>query len=194
MLQATDSDYILIAMLHYERQCRTVEIDGAGLGRVVLRRIQCKGKDHAAGEAAAKKGAAVKKDVKKDVKKERAKREMEYVHIPLLTEVMTSLIKEMFETDRGVIPSPMMYLTALVGLGGTDFVRPTPRIGPHRMWELLPLVLRGDACKMELFKHIPEDTKPVLWSTLDEVGYGDRCVLWMCSDAFIMMVIPLPPS
>lgn len=26
---------------------------------------------------------------------------------------------------------------------GTDFVRGTPRIGPHRMWELLPLVLRG---------------------------------------------------
>lgn len=173
VVEATDSDYILIAMLHYERQCRTVEIDGAGLGRVVLRRIQCKGKEHAAGEVS-----------KKGVKKERAKREMEYVHIPLLTEVMTSLIKEMFETDRGVIPSPMMYLTALVGLGGTDFVRPTPRIGPHRMWELLPLVLRGDACKMELFKHIPEDTKPVLWSTLDESAVCDVLMRRLYSEVF----------
>ena len=89
-------------------------------------------------------------------------------------QVMTSLIKEMFETNRGVcVPSPMMYLTALVGLGGTDFVRATPRIGPHRMWELLPLILRGDVTKMELFKHVPEDTKPVLWSTLDEDAVCD---------------------
>ena len=97
---------------------------------------------------------------------------------------MTSLIKEMFETDRGVVPSPMMYLTALVGLGGTDFVRPTPRIGPHRMWELLPLVLRGDACKMELFKHIPEDTKPVLWSTLDESAVCDVLMRRLYSEVF----------
>ena len=84
MNQATDSDYILIAMLHYERQCRTVEIDGAWLGRVILRRIQCKGKEHAAGEAAKKKKGGEKTGG------ERAKRQMEYVHIPLLSEVSCS--------------------------------------------------------------------------------------------------------
>ena len=34
---------------------------------------------------------------------------------------------------------------------GTDFVRSVPRIGPHRVWELLPLVLRK-MDKINLFK------------------------------------------
>lgn len=33
---------------------------------------------------------------------------------------------------------------------GTDFCRHTPRIGAHRMWELLPLVLRKT--KLDIFK------------------------------------------
>jgi hypothetical protein len=125
----------MIGMLHYEQQCRTVERDGAGLGRVSVRRIECHGKQHAAGEAARKRkvdssggggGAAAKK-----------KRTMEHVHIPLLCEVMSCIIREMFSN-----PSPMRSLSILIALGGNDFCRNTPRIGPHRMWELLPLVVR----------------------------------------------------
>ena len=42
IIEATDSDYLLIAMLHYELQCKTIERDGAGLGRVIIRRILTK--------------------------------------------------------------------------------------------------------------------------------------------------------
>lgn len=133
VVEATDSDYILIAMLHYEVQCRTAEMDGAGLGRVTLRRIQCRGKEHAAGEAAASARKRAKGggdgdggEAKKQPAK-RAKREMEYIHVPLLCEVMSTLVREMFEGG-----TPMRCLACIVALGGTDFCRGTPRIGPHR--------------------------------------------------------------
>lgn len=102
IVEATDSDYILIAMLHYEKQCQLIDRDGAGLGRVILRRIQTRGKEHAAGEKS-----------KKDEK--RPKRQMEHVHIPLLTEVMSSLVRELFSTEVG---TPMMNLVAICALGG----------------------------------------------------------------------------
>lgn len=110
IVEATDSDYILIAMLHYERQCKLVgnEAGNGGLGRVILRRIQTKGKEHAAGEA--------KKVV---VPAKKGGRQMEYVHIPLLCEVMSSLVKEMFDSEKSI--TPMMNLIALVALGGKFF-------------------------------------------------------------------------
>ena len=100
VVEATDSDYILIAMLHYEKQSQYVSMDGAGLGRVILRRIKCKDKE-----------APVPKAAKKPTV--RPKREMEYVHVPLLCEVMSKLMVELF--DGG---TPMQCLTAIVALGG----------------------------------------------------------------------------
>jgi hypothetical protein len=109
VVEATDSDYILIAMLHYEKQCKNIENDGS-LGRVILRRIQTKGKDHAAGEKAAGEKVVVSEPKKK------VGRQMEHVHIPLLCEVMSSLVKEMFDSEKG--GTPMMNLVSLVALGG----------------------------------------------------------------------------
>ena len=104
VVEATDSDYILIAMLHYEKQSQYVSMDGAGLGRVILRRIKCKDKE-----------APVPKAVPKAAKKPtvRPKREMEYVHVPLLCEVMSKLMVELFDGR-----TPMQCLTAIVALGG----------------------------------------------------------------------------
>ena len=137
IVEATDSDYILIAMLHYERQCDDVNM--RNLGRVILRRIHTRGKQE---EATKKKNG-----------QEKQKRLMEHVHIPLLCEVMSNLVKGLFHmVDEEVtlrppcettIITPMMNLVVFIAFGGTDFVRSMPRIGPHRVWELLPVVLRG---------------------------------------------------
>ena len=98
VVEATDSDYILIAMLHYEKRTRAMGMDGVGLGRVTLRRIKCRGKDL---PAAGKK------------KEGRPKREMEHLHIPLACEVMSTLVSELFSDG-----TPIKCLTAIVALGG----------------------------------------------------------------------------
>lgn len=126
-----------------------------------------RGKEHAAGEAAKKARAGSKENGGED-KKKRAKREMEYVHVPLLCEVMSTLMREMFEGG-----TPMRCLSSIVALGGTDFCRGTPRIGPHRMWELLPLVLRSPSSapgkqRLDMFKRPSDEMKPILWEPLDE--------------------------
>lgn len=164
IVEATDSDYIMIAMLHYEKQVKLIMTGGGSMmGRISIRRIQCSGKDHAAGERAKKEvaGAAAKGTARK-------KRCMEFIHVPLLCEVMTSVVSQFFEGN-----TPMRCLTALIALGGNDFCRNIPRyicllpllllriylahlthicrIGAHRMWELLPLVL-GKNTKLNIFK------------------------------------------
>lgn len=180
IVEATDSDYILIAMLHYEKQCKFSVGDGEnGLGRVILRRIQTKGKEHAAGEKTAPKP------------KEKKGRQMEHVHIPLLCEVMSSLVKEMFDSEKS---TPMMNLVSLVALGGTDFVRATPRIGPHRMWELLPLVLRGyhkKGEKINMFKSHAMDEDGLL---LDEDIVCDIIMYKLYCEVFSGHVPKTTPS
>lgn len=163
VVESTDSDYIMIAMLHYEKQCKTVDRDGAGLGRVSLRRMHCRGKDHAAGEA--KKGG---------VQGGKPKRMMEYVHIPLLCEVMSTLVQELFTGG-----TPMQCFSVIVAFAGTDFCRHTPRIGAHRMWELLPLVLRTED-KINPFKEngsvsVGADDGAIKWNVLDEVSLSAAC-------------------
>ena len=55
---------------------------------------------------------------------------MEYVHIPLLCEVMSSLVKELFRSQEGYGTS-MMNLVAIIALGG-EFMYPFyPQITPH---------------------------------------------------------------
>lgn len=161
IVEATDSDYIMIAMLHYEKQCQFVERDGAGLGRVSLRRIKCHGKEHAAGES---RGGDNKKK----------KREMEYVHVPLLCEVMSSLVRELFDG----VGTPMQCLTAIVALGGTDFCRNIPRIGAHRMWELLPLALRTNE-KIQIFKQVSSNLM-----LLDEDAMCDVVITGLYSQVY----------
>lgn len=144
VVEATDSDYILIAMLHYERQCMHVAVDGAGLGRVSLRRMRCSGLDAKPAAASAAKASSSAAAQKKK------SREMEYINIPLLSEVMDKLMRVLFEGG-----TPMRCLTALVAFGGTDFCRNTPRLGPRRLWDLLPQVLHKT--KADLFKHRATD-------------------------------------
>lgn len=162
VVESTDSDYIMIGMLHYEKQCKTVERDGAGLGRVSLRRMHCRGKDHAAGGAKKGGGGSAEGATK-------PKREMEYVHIPLLCEVMSTLVQELFTGG-----TPMQCLSVIVAFAGTDFCRHTPRLGAHRMWELLPLVLRTND-KINLFKEngsitVGGDDSLTKRNVLDEVS------------------------
>lgn len=147
IVEATDSDYILIAMLHYERQCMHVVMDGAGLGRVSMRRMRCSGTDTPVSAADKKKKAALlllqagggggggANSTGMNAATNKKPRQMEYVHIPLLCEVMSRVMQEMF--DGG---TAMRCLTAIVAFGGTDFCRNLPRLGPRRVWEFLPQV------------------------------------------------------
>lgn len=77
---------------------------------------------------------------------------MEFVHIPLLTEVMTFQLNKMFEIpEEG---STIASLVCLIGLNGTDFCRGLPRIGAKRLWEWLQVIRRenGKDNKLKLFK------------------------------------------
>lgn len=93
IVEATDSDYILIAMLHYERQCMHVAMDGAGLGRVSLRRMRCSGTDTAADKKKKELAAAAanRADSGMNAATNKKPRQMEYVHVPLLCEVMSKV-------------------------------------------------------------------------------------------------------
>lgn len=124
IVQSTDSDYIMIAMLHYEQQ---VQHPSYVHGRVMLYRM-----------AATAKGHSSSRDKKKTSsnKTKKEARKYEYVHIPLLYEIMTSICSKMLGG-----PHPIRSFALLVALGGTDFSRSTPQIGPHRMWEFLPHLL-----------------------------------------------------
>lgn len=166
VVEATDSDYVMIAMMHYEARCADVLSSSSftslncdensnviqhqqqqncrGLGRISVRRIHTRGKEHSSSEGSAKRKRG---DTTNETQpsstttiKKKAKRMMEFVHIPLLYEVMSCIMKELFPQDQG---NSMKCLAALIALaGGNDFCRNLPRLGPHRLWELLPLVLR----------------------------------------------------
>lgn len=161
VVEATDSDYVMIAMMHYEHQCAMIENRDSysctsrinGLGRVSVRRILSHGKEHSSSETRKRKRiqsmiASTAADDGTN-KPKATGRVMEFVHIPLLYEVMSTILKELFPHDRN---SPMSCLAALISMaGGNDFCRNMPRLGPHRLWELLPLILRpvteSKACK-----------------------------------------------
>ncbi len=125
IVESVDSDYIMIGMLHYEQQ-----ILGSlqtTLGRVMLRRIATQVKKTSKTLAASTSTA---------MDKEKKKRQYEYVHIPLLYEIMASITGKILGGRY-----PIRSFSLLVALAGTDFSRGTPQIGPHRMWEFLPHLL-----------------------------------------------------
>ena len=172
IVDATDSDYIMIAMLHYEkqsRQIRAVHTAAAAaaattnLGRISIRRMVSHAKQHAAGEVQrAKRARTAAAGDSTAATTTKSKRVMEFVHVPLLSEVMSTIVQQMFSCERS---PPLRCLAGIVALGGNDFCRSIPQIGPHRMWELLPLVLRDHqkmrqavSCKktkLDLFSHSP---------------------------------------
>lgn len=95
---------------------------------------------------------------------------MEYVHIPLLTEVMTFQIHKVFEV--GAAESAMACLLCVVGLSGTDFCRGMPRIGGKRLWELLLQQHQGGGNttrKLRVFKAAPSSQQsPGVFAEYDE--------------------------
>lgn len=111
VVESTDSDYIMIGMLHYEQQVLFPYQNS--LGRVFLHRMfttaagdkKRKAND---GEPAAQKPA---------------KRQYEYVNIPLLYEIMSNIGSRVF---GGAYPIRSFALA--VALGGTDFSRSTPQV------------------------------------------------------------------
>lgn len=131
VVESTDSDYIMIGMLHYEKQVKALALhkrERQSVGRAILHRIACHGKEHAAGEK--------RKRSSSSSSSKQQGRQFEYVHIPLLYEIMALVSQKMFSG-----PSPISSLVSVIALAGTDFSRPTPQLGAHRMWENLPLLL-----------------------------------------------------
>jgi hypothetical protein len=154
IVESTDSDYLMIGMLHYEKHV-LASIPSNTMGRVMLHRMAATAKGHSSSSSrsgsndshspAAKKqrteaATGAGKEAALSAGKgssNKQKRQYEYVHIPLLYEIMTSISSRMLGG-----PYPMRSFALLVALAGTDFSRGTPQIGPHRMWEFLPLVVR----------------------------------------------------
>lgn len=126
IVQSTDSDYVMIAMLHYEQQLESYISNSQHekFGRVMLYRMATTAKDDKG-----KKG-------KKNIPAQKKERKFEYVHIPLLYEIMASICGKMLGG-----PHPIRSFAVLVGLSGTDFSRGTPHVGPQRLWEFLPHLL-----------------------------------------------------
>ena len=68
--------------------------------------------------------------------------EQEYVNVHMLYESLASAMKQASGTAISARNSHetryMELLACLIGFTGTDFTRGLPRIGPKRVWDMLP--------------------------------------------------------
>lgn len=179
IVESTDSDYIMIGMLHYEKQVKALSAQRRlSVGRMILHRIACHGKEHAAGEQQQQNGAKGKRkrgDGNAVSNNKRQPRSFEYVHIPLLYEIMALICQKIFSG-----PFPIGSLVSVIALAGTDFSRPTPQLGAHRMWENLPLLLSNKASKkMELVTCQEDDEMQIdLDSMCNKLIAGIYSIVW----------------
>jgi len=136
VVEATDSDYIMIAMLHHEhiqKRKRTCHVSIRRIKTHILPAVR-DGRSKSGPDAAAAQGLALDK-------RKKSGREWEFVHIPLLYEVWTRKMEHMFQTSCTM--TPMNCLVGLISLTGNDFCRGIPSIGPKRMWSLVSHICSG---------------------------------------------------
>lgn len=186
IVEATDSDYILIGMMQYEMMARQATATSqkkqpSTLGRVSVRRILTSVNNDEALTAASAPAA-----LKQKQKKKSSARTMEFVHIPLLYETMQLCIRRLVEAspDQGIMGS----LLGIVALNGTDFCRAIPAIKPERMWKFLQEIVqeRGGG-KLRLIKRKP----PML--AKDRSCCSDKTDCGSCQYVFDEVSFSLPP-
>jgi hypothetical protein len=166
IVEATDSDYLAIAMLQYQRvsqrvlspQVRAQKVK-VNLGNVTIRRIRCNvaatepggsNRPHCKAEGKTE-GKDEASGVSKAPSASSTTREMEYVHIPLLYECLKL---EM----QGILGGPNAWLQGLVcliGLNGTDFSRPVPLVLAERMWKFVKQIHRDAKGQKTLLLTVP---------------------------------------
>lgn len=159
---SVDGDFIPIALMH----CESQENGEARWGHkydVALYRLKYRPPAETAAAAAKRKAAADKdgKQRKLDAKTgklvavsevqegeasaakknpAKSKREFEYVSIPALYRALREALAQTFATMSRSPAHEQHYMrmvAALIGLGGTDFSRGLPYIGPMTLWSML---------------------------------------------------------
>lgn len=114
LVVSTDSDYIPITMIRLEQRAQ----NRVKQPLVVLQRIK------------------VNETPKKIEAQKRTKREIEFVNINILFKGLQGVMQSATSAPRdGNEITRLCNLVALIG--GTDFSRPMPLMGPRRAWELL---------------------------------------------------------
>jgi hypothetical protein len=151
---SVDGDFIPIALMHHEHQLRNVQAGGAY--RLCLYRLRYRMPTPSAKKAPVKgdkprlSASSAKKQAAKGGKPQEeaavpeaparpAAREYEYVNIPALYYAMLEAFQRMTRCCAGASTSgsAMKLLAILMGLGGTDFSRGLPLIGPYTLWDMV---------------------------------------------------------
>lgn len=164
---SVDGDFIPIALMRREAECNRVHASGSSHAapprNVAIYRLRYRmpvpaaarikgGRQAGAATASAKKGTLKGQNTHapqdgsgaaaaNPPARQKHAREYEYVSIPVLYAGMRDVF-ERLGTRTSILTgrmrkSYMRMLAVLIGLGGTDFSRGLPLIGPYTLWELL---------------------------------------------------------
>lgn len=149
-----DGDFIPIALIHHEKKKLQLQCSQEGEANdneahqqepfnMSIYRLKYK---MPAPASASRKGSAAAVQAS-DMQKQRSQplREYEYVNIPALYNGMVSLFQRIGSPggcNHALTRDPfrhhyMRLLAVIIGLGGTDFSRGLPLIGPYTMWEMI---------------------------------------------------------